>query len=137
MCGRYAAARSVEDLASAFGIGADDVDDAAAPDWNVAPTKPVTAVLCRDDRRVLTTLRWGLVPSWATDPSVGSRMINARLESVVTKPAFRKAFAKRRCLVPADGFYEWQRLTPAPGTAGAPGSPTRAARPVKQPWYIH
>src|SRR4051794_13282255 len=107
MCGRYAAARSVEDLASAFGIGADDVDDAAAPDWNVAPTKPVTAVLCRDDRRVLTTLRWGLVPSWATDPSVGSRMINARLESVADKPAFRDALAARRCLVAAAGWYEW------------------------------
>jgi len=107
MCGRYASARSVDDIASAFGISEDDVDDIAAPDWNVAPTKPVTAVLCHDGRRLLTTLRWGLVPSWATDPSVGARMINARLETMAEKPAFRDALAARRCLVAADGWYEW------------------------------
>jgi putative SOS response-associated peptidase YedK len=107
MCGRYASARSVGDLASTFGIGADDVDDVAGPDWNVAPTKPVTVVVRRDDRRLLTTFTWGLVPSWATDPSVGARMINARLETVADKPAFRDALAARRCLVPADGWYEW------------------------------
>ena len=85
MCGRYASARSVDDIASAFGIHEGDVDDVAAPDWNVAPTKPVTAVLQRDGRRTVTTLRWGLVPSWAPDPSVGPRMINARLETVADK----------------------------------------------------
>jgi putative SOS response-associated peptidase YedK len=108
MCGRYASARSVDDLASTFGITTDDVDAAAAPDWNVAPTKPVTAVLVRDGRRTLTTLRWGLVPSWASDPSVGARMINARLETAAEKPAFRDALVARRCLLPADGWYEWQ-----------------------------
>lgn len=120
MCGRYASARSVDDLASTFGIGTGDIDDVAAPDWNVAPTKPATAVLCRDGRRTLTTLRWGLVPSWADDPSVGTRMINARLESVADKPAFRDALGARRCLVPADGWYEW------------------AARPdgLRQPYYL-
>ena len=108
MCGRYASARSVDDIASAFGISSDDVDDVPAPDWNVAPTKPVAAVLVRSGRRTLTKLRWGLVPSWASDPSVGSRMINARLETAAEKPAFRDALAARRCLLPADGWYEWQ-----------------------------
>jgi putative SOS response-associated peptidase YedK len=108
MCGRYASARSVDDIASAFGIGDDDVDAVAEPDWNVAPTKAMSAVLVRDGRRTLTTLRWGLVPSWAADPSVGSRMINARIETAPDKPAFRDALASRRCLLPADGWYEWQ-----------------------------
>jgi len=107
MCGRYASARSVDDIASAFGIHEGDVEAVAAPDWNVAPTKPVTAVVCPHGRRLLTTLRWGLVPSWAPDPSVGARMINARLETIADKPAFRDALAARRCLVAADGWYEW------------------------------
>ena len=109
MCGRYASARSVDDIASAFGLLEDDIDAAAAPDWNVAPTKPVSAVLMRADRRVLTTLVWGLVPAWASDPSIASRLINARIESVADKPAFRDALSQRRCLLPADGWYEWQR----------------------------
>ena len=109
MCGRYASARSVDDIASAFGLAGDDVDVAAAPDWNIAPTKPVSAVLLRHDRPVLTTLIWGLVPAWAADPSIASRRINARLETVAEKPAFRDALGRRRCLLPADGWYEWQR----------------------------
>src|SRR4051794_30415174 len=108
MCGRYASARSVEDLATTFGIADDDIDSAAAPDWNVAPTKPVTAVLVRGGRRMLTTLRWGLVPGWADDPSIGSRLINARIETVGEKAAFRAALSGRRCLLPADGWYEWK-----------------------------
>src|SRR3954454_4519286 len=125
MCGRYASARSVDDIASAFGISDDDVDAAPAADWNVAPTKPVAVVLVRNSRRVLSSARWGLVPSWAADPSIGSRLINARLESVTEKPAFRDALAARRCLLPADGWYEWATrpdgtrqpyyLTPADG----------------------
>ena len=107
MCGRYASARSVDDIASAFGIHADDVDAPPAADWNIAPTKPVPIVVVRDDRRVLTSARWGLVPSWASDPSIGARLINARLESVTDKPAFRDALIARRCLLPADGWYEW------------------------------
>ena len=109
MCGRYASARSVDDIASAFGLADDDVDAAAAPDWNIAPTKPVSAILVRDNRPVLTTLIWGLVPSWAADPSIASRLINARLETVTERPAFRDALGRRRCLLPADGWYEWQR----------------------------
>jgi putative SOS response-associated peptidase YedK len=107
MCGRYASARSVDDIAAAFGIQDDDVDVPPAADWNVAPTKPVAIVLERRGRRVLTSARWGLVPSWATDPTIGSRLINARLETVADKPAFREALAARRCLLPADGWYEW------------------------------
>jgi putative SOS response-associated peptidase YedK len=107
MCGRYASARSVDDIAAAFGIHDDGVDAPPAADWNVAPTKPVPVVLVRDGRRVLTAARWGLVPSWASDPSIGGRLINARLETVADKPAFREAFAARRCLLPADGWYEW------------------------------
>jgi putative SOS response-associated peptidase YedK len=107
MCGRYASARSVQDLAVAFGIRADHVESSLPADWNVAPTKPVNAVLDRGGGRVLTSLRWGLVPSWADDPSIGTRLINARLETAWEKPAFRRALAERRCLIPADGWYEW------------------------------
>ena len=107
MCGRYASARSVDDIASAFGISEDDVDDPPAADWNIAPTKPVAVVLMRDGRRMLTGARWGLVPSWASDPTIGGRLINARMETISEKPAFRDALAARRCLLPADGWYEW------------------------------
>ncbi|MEO7118214.1 MAG: SOS response-associated peptidase [Candidatus Limnocylindrales bacterium] len=87
-------------------------DQAAAPfaeSFNVAPTDPVTVVLQRDDGRVVERHRWGLIPAWASDPREGSRMINARAETVASSPAFRVAFRKRRCIVPSDGFYEWQR----------------------------
>jgi putative SOS response-associated peptidase YedK len=107
MCGRYASARSVQDLASAFGIREDRVEADAVADWNVAPTKPIVAALDRGAGVVLTTLRWGLVPSWAEDPSIGARMINARLETAWEKPAFKPALEARRCLIPADGWYEW------------------------------
>ena len=109
MCGRYASARSVDDIASAFGLADDDVDAPPAPDWNIAPTKPVPAVLVKHDRPVLTTLVWGLVPSWAEAPSIASKLFNARMETVAEKPAFREALARRRCLLPADGWFEWQR----------------------------
>jgi putative SOS response-associated peptidase YedK len=108
MCGRYAAARSVDDIAGAFGIRDDDLRAVPAADWNVAPTKDVPVVVEHQDRRVLTLMRWGLVPSWADDPTVGVRMINARVETVREKPAFRDAVERRRCLLPADGWYEWQ-----------------------------
>ena len=107
MCGRYASARSVQDLAVAFGIREDHVESTLEADWNVAPTKAISAVLDRGAGPVLTSLRWGLVPAWADDPSIGSRLINARLETAWEKPAFRSALAERRCLIPADGWYEW------------------------------
>lgn len=79
------------------------------PNYNVAPTQDVAAVRSAGDQRELALLRWGLVPSWATDLAIGSRMINARADSVADKPAYRTAFKKRRCLIVADGFYEWRK----------------------------
>lgn len=105
MCGRYAAARALPDVAATFAV--DDVDADPPPDWNVAPTKRVPVVLVRGNRRVLTVMRWGLVPAWATDPSIGPGLINARVETVADKPAFREPLRRRRCLLPADGWYEW------------------------------
>lgn len=138
MCGRYASARSRVELLEEFAVELDRVDESLEPDYNVAPTKPVYAVMTRQARQVrqsdesaegaraareLRVVRWGLVPSWAKDTSIGSRMINARAETVSEKPAFRGAFARRRCLLPADGYYEWQR------------QPVGVSGP-KQPYYI-
>ncbi|MGH3697016.1 MAG: SOS response-associated peptidase [Pseudonocardiaceae bacterium] len=122
MCGRYASTRNPATLAVEF--DAIDATDGAAPavDYNVAPTKPVLSVVTRHPRdakgnpdpdstvRSIRVMRWGLVPHWAKDPGIGSRMINARAESAAGKPAFRDALAKRRCLLPVDGWYEWQRV---------------------------
>ena len=79
------------------------------PRYNVAPTQPIEVVVQRDDGRFLELHRWGLVPSWAKNVAAGNRLINARAETLATSPAFRVAFAKRRCVIPADGFYEWRR----------------------------
>jgi putative SOS response-associated peptidase YedK len=111
MCGRYVQASSPDLLAERFGV--DDVQvEEHEPRYNVAPRAEVPAVRRRKDRTVLSSLRWGLVPSWADDPKIGDRLINARAEAIADKPAFRRAFERRRCLIPADGFYEWQ---PVPG----------------------
>jgi putative SOS response-associated peptidase YedK len=118
MCGRYTLASPTERLAEEFGFDGTSVE--LAPNYNVAPTQGVAAVLEEGGRRRLEVLRWGLIPPWADDPGIGSRMINARSETAPGKPSFRRAFRERRCLIPADGFYEWQR------TNGA-----------KQPYYIH
>ena len=119
MCGRFVSARKRLELLEEFGVERDRVaaspDPEPAPDYNVAPTKKIFAVLERPAReeepqaRELRVLRWGLVPSWAKDPKVGSRFINARRETVGEKPAFRAAYQRRRCLVPADGYFEWQQ----------------------------
>src|SRR4249920_2414899 len=139
MCGRYASSRKPEDLVEEFEIRTSKVDEALAPDYNVAPTKPVYAVMERapsrqsadqepgPPERQLRVLTWGLVPSWAKDPAIGSRMINARMETVAEKPAYKRAFASRRCLLPADGYFEWYP-TEVKGKSG---------RPLKQPFYIH
>jgi putative SOS response-associated peptidase YedK len=168
MCGRFASARKRQELLAEFRIERDRVTEPLEPDYNVAPTKPVYAVLTRGQRssslasdggggdtrgnggapgrasrdaqaseredqhtsessgpaRELRVVRWGLVPSWAKDPSIGSRLINARAETVDSKPAFRKAFSRRRCLLPADGFYEWLPVE-------------EQGRKRKQPYYIH
>lgn len=109
MCGRYATTRSATDL-SAFFEAHDDTSGLVA-DFNVAPTDPVPVVRMsqRLGTRVLGTARWGLVPPWAKDTKGGARMINARSETVATSRAFAPSFARRRCLVPADGWYEWVR----------------------------
>ncbi|MBA3419230.1 MAG: SOS response-associated peptidase [Geodermatophilaceae bacterium] len=123
MCGRYAASRSPEDLIVEY-EAVDGTDGARLPaDFNVAPTVPVHAVRTRvrDGVRELSVLRWGLVPSWAEDARVGSRFINARAETLTAKPAYRSAFARRRCLVPADGWFEWT---------------VRVDRPGKQAYYM-
>ncbi|HYK67876.1 MAG TPA: SOS response-associated peptidase [Streptosporangiaceae bacterium] len=143
MCGRYASARKRVELLEEFSVQR-DAAESLQPDYNVAPTKPVYAVLERsgsrqpepstaagngdgpdDDavERELRVVRWGLVPFWAKDPKIGSRMINARAETIAEKPAFRRAFAKRRCLLPADGYYEWQAQ---PGAAKQPVYISRA-----------
>src|SRR5438067_8316989 len=109
MCGRYVSAMPAEQLAEEFHVDVVKADD-LPPKYNVAPTDQVYAVaISRDGLRQLGTFKWGLVPNWATDPSIGSRMINARAETVSSKPAFRRLLQKRRCILPADGFYEWQR----------------------------
>jgi len=118
VCGRYASSRDAAELASHFGVTVEP-EERLAPSWNVAPTDPVAVVLERDGQRRLQVVRWGLVPSWAKDAKGAARLINARSETLASKPAFRAAYARRRCLVPADGYYEWQRV----------GS-------GKQPWYL-
>jgi putative SOS response-associated peptidase YedK len=175
MCGRFASARKRQELLEEFGVQRDRVAEPLRPDYNVAPTKPVYAVVTRrpedtakergagpdgagpdgagrdggaghqadgagpdgaaehqagDDQaaeregvRELRVVRWGLVPFWAKDISIGSRLINARAETVASKPAFRRAFARHRCLLPADGFYEWEK------SGDSKSSP-------KQPYYI-
>lgn len=132
MCGRYASSRRPEDLAEEFEVVEQRIAAPLAPDYNVAPTKEVYAVVARPPsgteeapERQLRVCSWGLVPSWAKDRSIATRMINARMETVATKPAFRKAFAKRRCLLPADGYFEWYTSTdPLTG------------KPRKQPFFI-
>lgn len=106
MCGRFVAASDPDQLAVWFDVDDQRTDEVPAS-WNVAPTMPVYAISEYEDTRYLVSFQWGLVPTWADDPKVGSRMINARMESVADKPAFRTALQRRRCIIPADGFYEW------------------------------
>src|SRR5271155_746963 len=137
MCCRFVAARKLLELLEEFSIERDRVADGPdpepGPDYNVAPTRRVYAVMERRPRdeaasqppaRELTVVRWGLVPSWAKDASGSGRLINARAETVAVKPAFRRAFAKRRCILPADGYYEWQTVT-------------EQGKARKQPYFIH
>ena len=118
MCGRYASSRGAHELVDHFGVE-EPPEQVLPPSYNVAPTDPVYAVLQRGEQRSLRVLRWGLVPSWAKDAKGAARLINARQETVGSKPAFRAAYARRRCLLPADGYYEWQQ---------------DGAR--KQPWFL-
>jgi putative SOS response-associated peptidase YedK len=132
MCGRYAASRSPDDLVVEFEAVKAAGQQPLPADYNVAPTKDVYVVRQKKERdaegaptggthRELRAVRWGLVPGWAKDPSVGNRLLNARVESLADKPAFKKAARSRRCLVPADGWYEWAK---------------RLDSPTKQPYFI-
>ena len=108
MCGRFVQVEKPEFYAEHF--GAEFVRTETLPvNYNVAPTQTVYAVVEHEDQRALTSFRWGLVPFWAKDLKIGARAINARSESAAGKPMFRDSFKKRRCLIPADGFYEWER----------------------------
>ncbi len=121
MCGRFVSSSTPDQVAAYFGV--EQVGETLLePSYNVAPTNDVYVVLESGGIRRLEAFHWGLVPFWAKDPKIGNRMINARAETVADKNAFRTAFRKRRCIVPADGFYEW---TKKPG------------QDKKQPMYIH
>jgi putative SOS response-associated peptidase YedK len=130
MCGRYAATANPEELVEEFEISfvAEEMAQVCAPRFNIAPTDLVPGVVERvadaTVTRTLVPLRWGLVPSWAKAP--GATMINARVETVTENPAYRKAAAARRCLLPAAGYYEWR-----------PEVPAGAAKAVKQPYFLH
>lgn len=106
MCGRFAQRSDPKRLAREFKIA--EVPDVAAR-YNIAPTQDILSIRRADDDREAVFLKWGLVPSWAKDALIGAKLINARSETVTEKPSFREAFKKRRCIIPADGFYEWQR----------------------------
>ncbi|TLW91919.1 SOS response-associated peptidase [Saccharomonospora piscinae] len=138
MCGRYAATKDPATLMREFDAVDGTEGKASGADYNVAPTKNVTTVVERYPRdadgtvledepavRSLRVMRWGLVPFWAKDPSVGSRMINTRAETATEKPSFRKALSRRRCLVPADGWFEW-KATPA----------VEGRKAAKEPYYM-
>lgn len=107
MCGRFTQQRPASELAEIF--GAEPLVDDPGEHYNVAPTDEALVVVQREERRAITAYRWGLIPHWATDAKVGSRMFNARAETVTRSPAFSRAFQRRRCLVPVDSFYEWKR----------------------------
>lgn len=113
MCGRFALTQTDEGtLVETFQIDGVPVD--LAPRYNIAPTQPVATIVQDGSQRVLKIMRWGLIPSWAKDPTIGNRLINARGETVHEKPSFRAALRRRRCLVIADGFYEWQAQPDGP-----------------------
>jgi putative SOS response-associated peptidase YedK len=107
MCGRFFGFRNVEQLKTYFPI--DRAECEVAANYNIAPSQQVLAIVHRNGQNILESLRWGLVPFWAKDVSIGNTLINARSETAAEKPSFREAFKKRRCLIPADGFYEWMR----------------------------
>ena len=122
MCGRYVLKSTPQHIREAFGIEGPDTAQSEEwrPHFNIAPTQFAPIVRVVDGARRLDLLKWGLIPSWAKDATIGNRLINARSETAPEKPAFRAAFKSRRCIVPADGFYEWQQQPSG-----------------KQPHYIH
>lgn len=124
MCGRYVSASSPGDIADYFGATAIE-ETLTEPNYNVAPSVQVPVIVDRSEERALTRMRWGLIPFWAKEAKIGYKMINARSETVATKNAFRSSLKSRRCIIPADAFYEWTAVV----------DPT-AKKPRKQPWCI-
>ncbi|MDQ3713073.1 MAG: SOS response-associated peptidase [Acidobacteriota bacterium] len=120
MCGRFSSSSKPEQIKKEFKAAVED-PAILAPRYNIAPTQMIPVVLNREGERIVAALKWGLVPSWAKDAAIGSRMINARAETLTEKPSFREAYKSRRCIVPATGFYEWQR----------------AEKGAKQPFYFY
>ncbi len=128
VCGRYVSSSTPAAIAEFFGAVAEG--EPLSPNYNVAPTNDVYAVVAASDgARRVQTYRWGLVPSWAKDVRIGSKMINARAETLAEKPSFKGLFRSHRLLVPMDGFYEWQQ--------GTDGVLTAAGKPAKTPMFIH
>ena len=127
MCGRFTQQRPASELAEIF--AAEPLADELGARFNVAPTDPAFVVVQREERRAITAFRWGLIPHWASDRKAGSRMFNARAETLAASPAFRDAFRRKRCLVPVDSFYEWKR------EAGG-RQPYRVARADGQPLVL-
>ncbi len=124
MCGRFTQERPASELAEIF--SAEPLVDDPGARYNVAPTDEALVVVQREDRRAITAYRWGLIPHWAENAKVGSRMFNARAETLTSSPAFRDAFRRRRCLVPVDSFYEWKR-------EGTARQPYRVVRDDRRP----
>jgi putative SOS response-associated peptidase YedK len=120
MCGRYVTVSSPTILAERFAVEEVRIDT-KEPDYNVTPRAEVPVVATSRGKRVLDLVRWGLVPSWAKSLAIGDKQINARADTVATKPAYKRAFVKRRAIIPADGFYEWQPIE---------------GQKKKQPWFI-
>ena len=120
MCGRFSNDAKPKQVEKEFEVKVSD-KKLFKPRYNIAPTQTIAAVLEYDGKRIIEGLRWGLIPSWAKDESIGSKMINARAETLAEKPSFRDAFKKHRCIIPASGFYEWQKQ----------------AKGAKQPFYFH
>ena len=127
MCGRFTQQRPASELAEIF--AAEPLADELGARYNVAPTDEAFVVVQREERRAITAYRWGLIPHWATERKAGSRMFNARAETLTASPAFRDAFRRKRCLVPVDSFYEWRRL-------GGARQPFRVARADGRPLVL-
>lgn len=120
MCGRFTNNAKPEQIKKEFKVGSENAN-LFQPRFNIAPSQMINVVFAPESERILSQLKWGLVPSWAKDSDIGNRMINARAETITEKPSFREAFKSRRCIIPASGFYEWQKK--ATGT--------------KQPFYFY
>lgn len=120
MCGRFVSKAKKQEIEKEFKVEIGD-DNLTAPRYNIAPTQMIAAVTETENARELSSFKWGLIPHWAKDDLIGNKLINARAETLTEKPSFREAFRSRRCIIPASGFYEWQKQ----------------AKGSKQPFYFY